>query len=315
VNMNRSFAAMMRLTLAALVLLAGSPGASAAGKLQVVASLPDLAAVAQEVGGDRVEVAALAETTQDPHFVDARPHLILKLNRADLLVHAGLELELGWLPVLVRGARNSRIYDGTPGNLDASTAISVKEIPTGKVDRTMGDVHPTGNPHYMTDPQNGGRVARAIADRLAKLDPAHAASYKARAEAIQKRSGEMARRIAAQFNALPEAKRRVVTYHRSLTYLVDWLGLIVVDELEPKPGIAPSPAHVAKVLAEMRQAKVAAILQEVYYPSRTSQLVATRSGAKLVLIPGFPDFAGGERYLDNLEEIADKVFQALESRS
>jgi zinc/manganese transport system substrate-binding protein len=311
----RLLASVSHLALAVLVFLTGVSHADAAGRIQVVASLPDLATVTREVGGDRVEVTALAEPTQDPHFVDARPHLILKLNRADLLVRAGLDLELGWLPGLVHGARNSRIYDGTTGNLDASTAVSVKDLPSGKVDRTMGDVHPSGNPHYMTDPLNAARVARAIADRLARLDPSGSAGYKARSAAFEKKAGEVARRISARFKALPESRRRVVTYHKSLTYLVDWLGLTVVDHLEPKPGIAPSPAHVARVLAEMRRSRVPAIIQEAYYPSRTSQLVAGKSGAKLVLLPGFPDFAAGESYFENLEELTGKLLDALEDRA
>lgn len=289
--------------------------ACAADKLRIVASLPDLAAIAREVGGDRVEVAALADPNQDPHHVDARPHLVLKLNRADLLVHAGLELEVGWLPVLIRGARNSRIYEGTPGSFDASTVIQVKDVPVGKVDRTMGDVHPGGNPHYLTDPRNGGLVAVALADRLARLDTVGASAYRSRARALQARAEDLAKREAARFRALPEPRRRVVTYHRSLTYLVDWLGLSVIGTLEPKPGIPPSPAHVASVLGAIRQARVSVIVQEAFYPSRTAQLVASRSGAKLVLLPGFPDFDAGQAYLEYLGGVADKLYSALEGKS
>ncbi len=306
---------LLRLAIAAALVLAGGSVTPAADKLAVVTSLPDLAAVAKEVAGDRADVISLAESTQNPHFVDARPHLILELNRADLLVHSGLELEIGWLPVLVRGSRNPRIYDGTPGNLDASTAIKVKDVPGGKVDRTMGDVHAGGNPHYMNDPHNAARVAQAIADRLAKLDPPNAGAFKTRLAAFQARAREEGKRIRARFRALPPARRRIVTYHRSLTYLVDWLGLTVVDELEPKPGIPPSPAHVATVLAEIRQSHVPVIVQESFYPSRMSELVAARSGAKLVVLPGFPDYGSGQSYLDHLEKMTDKLYDALEARS
>ncbi|MBM3266529.1 MAG: zinc ABC transporter substrate-binding protein [Candidatus Sericytochromatia bacterium] len=295
-------------------LLATVPGgtAAAAGKVQVVASLPDLAAVAREVGGDRVEVTALAEATQDPHHVDARPHLILKLNRADLLIQAGMELEVGWLPVLVRGARNPRIYAGAAGHMDASAAIRAKDVPAGKVDRTMGDVHPSGNPHYMSDPRNAAAMARALADRLAKLDPGDGPGYRARAEEFERRARAAAAREAARFGALPAARRRIITYDRSLTYLVDWLGLSAVGELEPKPGIPPSPAHVAQVIATIREMGVPAIVQEAYYPRRTAELVARRSGAKLVALPGFPDFSGGQDYLTYMGKLADQLYAALE---
>ena len=294
---------------AAVIALA--PATAAEAKLRVVATLPDLAAVAREVGGPDVEVTALSYPTQDPHFVDARPNLVITMNKADLLILAGLQLEIGWLPTLLTGARNTRINPGTPGYLDVSTVVPLKQVPTGPIDRSMGDVHPGGNPHFMADVRNGARVAAAIAQRLSQVDPDRAAGYKSRAKALVGKCQALAKEQTTRFAAIPQDKRQVVTYHQSLIYLLDWLGLTLVQTLEPKPGIPPSPGHVATVLGLMKKVGVEAIIQEEYRPANPGRQVAELTGAKVAVIPGGPDFEQGQDYLSFVREITDVVFPVL----
>lgn len=285
--------------------------AAAEAKLKVVATLPDLAAVSREVGGAEVEVTALAYSTQDPHFVDARPHLVLAMNRADMLVSTGLGLEAGWLPTLLTGARNGKIQPGAVGHLDASTVVPLKQIPNQPVSRAMGDIHPGGNPHYMADPRNGAKVAIAIADRLGRLDPAHRQAFRDRARAFALKCEAIAKAEATRFAALPAADRHVVTYHQSLIYLLDWLQLDQIATLEPKPGIPPAPSHIAQVLGTMRTRHVDVILQEEYFPTTAGKLLAAKAKARLVVLPGGPDFEKGESYLTYVKAMADKVYAGI----
>jgi zinc/manganese transport system substrate-binding protein len=308
--MSRTRLRVLRFALAlAAILAAIVPARRASAAVVVVATTPDLAAIARQVGGSSVEVSALALPTQDPHFVDARPNLALLLNKADLLVVQGLDLEVGWLPVLQAGARNPKIQAGGTGYLDASTFITVMEAPAGQVSRAQGDIHPGGNPHYLEEPRNGAKVGRGLAARLAQIDPANAASYQQRAAELEKEAESLATRLAAKAAALDAAKRKVVVYHRSWIYLETWLGLTEVGAVEPKPGIPPDPAHVAQLLVLMRQQGVKAILSEGYYPQTTTKLLAEKTGAELCILSG----GAGERekYLDHIQEIAEKAILAL----
>lgn len=302
----------MQRWLGALALVVGlTLPVAAEAKVKVVATIPALAAIAKEVGGENAEVTSLSLPTQDPHFVDARPHLVLSLNKADLLVLAGLELESGWLPTLVTGSRNSRIQAGGGGYLDAATLVSLKQIPRQRVDRSMGDIHPGGNPHYLTDPRNGGKVALGIAGRLGKLDPAHAAGYRQRAVALSQQAASLANQQTERFAKLPAVERHVVIYHQSWAYLVDWLKLIAIGTIEPKPGIAPHPAHVAGLLKSMQDSHTDLILQEAYYPTKVSKLLADKTKSQLVVLPGGPQFERGESYLAYVRTLADKIHQAM----
>src|SRR3954462_13511843 len=212
----------------------------ATAQLRVVATTPDLAAVAREIGGDRVNVVALAKPTEDPHFVDAKPSFIVTLNRADALIEGGAELELGWLPPLMENARNGKIAAGAPGHIVASEGIRLLEIPTS-FDRSKGDVHSLGNPHFMIDPVNVKIVARNIADHLAQIDPKSAATYRGN---ITRFNARLDAKFADWQKALATYRAaRIVTCHKDFVYLAQRFGLTIVDELEPKPGIAPSPAH------------------------------------------------------------------------
>lgn len=286
---------------------------AAEAKVKVVATIPSLAAIAKEVGGDDVEVTSLSFATQDPHFVDARPHLVLALNRADLLVLNGLELETGWLPVLLTGARNAGIQPGTKGYLDTSTLVPLKEIPRQKIDRSMGDIHPGGNPHYLTDPRNGARVARGIADRLAATDVANAADYRRRATALSRAAEALASRETKRYADLPVVERHVVTYHRSLLYFLDWLGLMEIGTIEPKPGISPDPGHIAWLLGHMRKVHADVILQESYYSSRIGKLLAEKAKATLAVLPGGANFEKGETYLGYIARMSETAYQAVAS--
>lgn len=280
------------------VLLGTAP---ARADLKVVATTPDLAAIAQDVGGDHATVGALALPTQDPHFVDARPHLALELARADLLVVVGLGLEVGWLPTLQTGSRNGAIQPGGPGYLDCSTFVHLLEVPSGQVDRSMGDVHPGGNPHYLRDPRAAVPVAFGIAKRMGELDPKNAAVFAANAKKFEERITEARRRWEASLAPLRGAK--VVAYHRSMAYVADWLGLDVVEHVEPRPGIPPNPGHVAHVLAVAQARGVTLLLQEQYYPDGASGLIASRAGIRLVKMPGGPDFRAKQSYFDFIDAL------------
>ena len=296
-------------SLVALSLLCYEP---AEAKVRVVATVPDLAAIALAVGGDRAEVITLALPTQDPHFVDARPHLALKLNRANLLLTVGLELETGWLPTLLTGARNSKIQSGNLGHLDCSTLARLKEIPRQKIDRSMGDIHPGGNPHYLTDPDNAGRVAQGIAARLTRLDPDGKAAYAQNRVRFAKQLKAARARWASRLK--PHAGTPVVPYHKSWIYFVEAMGLRAVAHMEPKPGIPPNARHVLKVIRAMKANKVQVMLQEEYYPDRTAKLVASKTGARLLILQGGTHLRQGDSYLKRMDRMVEALLGALKAK-
>jgi zinc/manganese transport system substrate-binding protein len=267
-----------------LLALAALLPAPAAAALKVVTTTEGLGALAREVGGDRVEVVHLARGNQDPHFVDANPTLAVKLRQAELLVDVGLDLEVGWLPPLVTQSRNAEIQPGGPRRLSAASAFAPLDLPTGPVDRSQGDLHPGGNPHFLSDPRRVRQVAKAIAGRLATLDPGGAAVYAARLAAFEQRmAADEARWKAA---LAPYAGRKLIAKHKTLTYFLDWSGLVVAGYLEPKPGIEAPPSHVAELVQLAKADKVRAVVVETYYDARTAELVARLSGARVVRIPG-----------------------------
>jgi zinc/manganese transport system substrate-binding protein len=299
---------MSRLISLFFTLLALLFASEAGAALSVVATTPDLAAITKSVGGDKVKVTALALHTQDPHWVDARPHLALDLARADLLVLNGAELEVGWLPTLLSGSRNGDVQRGARGYLDASTLVTLLEVPRGKVDRSMGDIHPAGNPHYTRDPRAAERLAVGIAKRLAELDPKNKGAYLEQAKRflieLQRARSGWEKKLAVRRGA------PIVAYHRSLVYLADWLGLRVVEHIEPRPGIPPNPRHVAHVIDVARSEKVRVILQEAWFPDNTTKLVAAKCGAKLVQLPGAPDFGKGETYVGWMNGVVQRLAEA-----
>ena len=285
---------------AALVALAAT-GSSASAQLRVVATTPDLASVAREVGGDRVSVVALAKPTEDPHYVDAKPSHIVTLNRADALIEGGAELELGWLPPLLENSRNSKIAAGAPGRIVASEGIKMLEVPTS-FDRSKGDVHSLGNPHFLIDPVNVKIIARNMANHFSQIDPKNAATY----------SGNLARFNAKldvkyadwQRQLAPYRGAKIVTYHKDFVYLADRFGLSIVAELEPKPGIAPSPAHLAQVIGKMKAANAKVILVQPYQNRRTAETVARQTGAVVLDAPQQPGAAKNTTtYFDMMDNL------------
>lgn len=298
-----------KLSLLVLAVLALFWPVKASAKIQVVTTTPDLAVIAHDVGGPDVRVQALALASQDPHFVDAKPHLALALSRANLLLLTGAGLEVGWLPTLLTGSRNPDIQAGSRGYLDCSSLVSLLEVPTAAVDRAQGDIHPQGNPHYSYDPRRVEALAVGIGKRLAELDPSHKAGYFARTKSFVE--GLRAARARWEGRLGKARGQKIIAYHDSLPYLADWLGLEIVAHIEPKPGIPPNPSHVAHVLEAARAGKVRAIVQQAYYPSGTSKLIADKAGASFVQIPGNPDFAQGQSYFAYAEGLVAQLAQAL----
>jgi zinc/manganese transport system substrate-binding protein len=256
----------------------------ATAALRVVTTTEGLAALAREVGGDRVAVESLSRGVQDPHFVDANPMLAVKLRDADLLVDVGLELEIGWLPPLVTQSRNAAIQPGGPRRFTAASVIQVLDVPTGVVDRSRGDLHPGGNPHFLYDPRRGLLVARALAARLAEIDPAGAATYQSRAAAFTGRLEADMARWKAQL--APLAGRKIFIHHRTLTYFLDWSGLVSAGEMEPRPGTPPPSSHLADLVTLGRKEGIKACVVENYLDSKADELVARLIGGTVVRIPG-----------------------------
>ena len=276
------------------------PTAAAAKKLNLVTATTDLAALAQEVGGDHINVESIAKGYQDPHFVEAKPSFLLKLRQADLLITVGLQLEIGWLPPLITQSGNPRIQVGGSGYLDASQFAEILEIPTGVVTRAMGDVHPLGNPHYWLDPDNGRRVAKGIAGKLSDLDPADASYFQQRFQDFDKRltvaeqkwDGEMA----------PYRGRKLVTYHNSITNFAKHFHLDVIGYVEPRPGIPPTPSHTFDLIGLMKRENCKLVLVEPYFDLKTPNSIGAATGAKvLVYLPS----VGGEKQVTNYFELFD----------
>lgn len=294
----------------ALVILSGL-GASVADKLRVVATTPDFAALARDIGGDAVEVTALAKPSEDPHYVDAKPSHVVTLNRADVLIEGGVELELGWLPPLLENSRNAKIAAGAPGRIVASHGVQMLEIPV-TFDRSRGDVHSLGNPHFMMDPVNVRTVAGELADRFARLRPADAAVYRANLAKFEAKLGvklaEWQRRLEPYHGA------KLVTYHRDFGYLAERFGLVILETLEPKPGIAPSPAHIAKVIDAMRSTSARVILVQPYQNRRTAEAVARQAGALVIDMPQQPGARPNtQTYFDMMDYLVATLASALGS--
>lgn len=273
---------MMNRLMAVLVVLL-SLAVRAEEPLKVVTSIETLADLARRVGGDQVRVESLSRGYQDPHFVDARPNLMVTLNRADLLVRVGLDLEIGWLPLLTQGSRNERIQQGQSGDLDVSSLIEVLDVPQVKLTRAMGDVHPGGNPHYWIPPVNAVRIAKGLAERLKQLRPGKAAYFDGQ---FQKFLGEVkAKAPAWEALARPLAGRKIVTFHRSWVYVTRWLKLEEVGYVENKPGVPPSPDHLAELIMLMRAQGVKRILVEDFYNRSVAETVAEKAEAKVLAMP------------------------------
>jgi ABC-type Zn uptake system ZnuABC Zn-binding protein ZnuA len=265
-----------------------------------VTSTADLAALAREVGGDKINVDSIAKGYQDPHFVEAKPSFLLRLRQADLLICVGLQLEIGWLPPLITQSGNSRIQTGAPGYLDASQFAEILEIPQGVVTRAEGDVHPLGNPHYWLDPDNGRRIAGGIANKLAALDPANAAYYQKGYQDFDRRLSVAEQRWDAAMK--PYRGRKVVTYHRSFTSFARHFGLDVIGYVEPRPGIPPTPGHTVELIQLIKRENCQLVLVEPYFDLKTPQSIGRDSGAQVVV---FLPSVGGEKQVTTYFELFD----------
>jgi len=328
--------------------IASFPAVNAQGneKLRVVTTTTDLAAIARAVGGDKVEVTAIATGYEDPHFIAAKPSYMMAARKADLWIRVGLELEIGYEELILDGSRNARIRIGTPGHLDASEGVLRLEVPTQRIDRSMGDIHPLGNPHHWLDPLNGRIVAKSICKRLERLAPEHAEYFKDRTASFQREldkrmfgpelvgktgGGKLwALLLKGQLNKVlqkpgqpalggwlatmrPHAGQKVVTYHRSWSYFAHRFGLVVVEELEPKPGIPPSPGHLADVVKRVEAEAVKVLLMEPFYSRKAPDLLASETGINVVECA---NSSGGQAeatdYLTMIDNIVTRVSTALD---
>jgi len=288
------------------------PSGRAAGKLQIMTATTDLASLAQEVGGDKVEVESIARGYQDPHFVDAKPSFLLKLKRADLLIVVGLELEIGWLPPLITQSTNPKIQVGAPGYFDASRFAKILEIPTGQVTRAEGDVHPLGNPHYWLDPENALRIAKGIADKLSQMRPGDASYFEQRYADFEQRLKQADQHWLAEMK--PYAGRKIVTYHRSWPNFAGHFNLNVVGYVEPRPGIPPSPQHTVELIQQMKRESVKVIVVEPYFDLKTPNAVARETGGQVLVLP---PSVGGEKEITDYFKLFDydiaKLKQAFDA--
>ena len=298
---SRGFSLCWTLTACALLLWTlALPIAANAKKLTVVTSTTDMAALTQEVGGDKVSVESIAKGYQDPHFVEAKPSFLLKLRQADLLVVVGLQLEIGWLPPLINQSGNPRIQVGAPGYLDASQFAEIMEIPQGTVTRAEGDVHPLGNPHYWLDPDNGRRIAKGIAGKLSDSDPGDAGYFQQRFQDFDKRLTAAEQKWDAEMK--PYRGRKVVTYHRSFPNFAKHYGLDVIGYVEPRPGIPPTPTHTLELIQLMKRENCKVVLVEPYFDLKTPQSIGRATGAQVVV---YLPSVGGEKGVDDYFKLFD----------
>lgn len=279
-------------------------------KLNVVATTADFAAIAREVGGDKVEVSALAKPTEDPHFIDAKPGFISRLNRADVLIEGGAELEHGWLEPLLQGARNPKITGAGPGHVHGNIGIKMLGVPA-TLDRSRGDIHAGGNPHYLVDPLNAKIVAGNIAEAFCKVDAKSCDTYRANLKAFHERID--ARMVAWQKQMAPHKGASLVAYHDSWPYFAERFGLKIDMFLEPKPGIPPTPSHVASLIHNMREQNVRVILVDAYVSRRQAESLASKTGAATVPVSHFPGGVKGTDggYVQLIDYLVKSISQAL----
>jgi ABC-type Zn uptake system ZnuABC Zn-binding protein ZnuA len=298
---------MKRILLTVLAAFALAAGSAQAAPLKVVTTISDLASLTKEVGGDRVEVQSIARGYQDPHFVEPKPSFLLLLRNADLLVVVGLELEIGWLPPLLDQSRNGRIQPGAPGYLDVSNGVEILDRPTGVVNRSMGDVHPMGNPHYWLDPANAVRIAIQIEQKLAALRPADAPYFEQRLNSFKVRINDANKRWMAE--VAPYRGAKMVTYHNSWPNFAKHFGFNVVGYVEPKPGVPPSPSHTFELINLMKAQKVKVIGMEPYFDTKTPQSIANQTGAKVVIL--YPSVGGAKTGTDDYFQTIDTNLRNL----
>ncbi len=282
---------------------------TAQARINVVATLPDLASLAREIGGDSISLTVLAKPTEDPHFVDARPSFVVALRGADVLIDGGAELELGWLPPLLQNARNAKLEVGKPGRVQASEGIRLMNVPAN-VTRAAGDVHALGNPHFAVDPIIAKAIAQHIAQSLSVVDPSNAATYSANYKKFEAAINAKLQEWGTAM--LPFKGQHVVAYHDSWPYFAHRFGLEIDVFLEPKPGIPPSPSHLAEVIAQMKTQRIKAIIVEPYHDRKVAERAASATGAKVVDFAQYPGaLSGTDSYVSLIDKLIANLSLAL----
>ena len=283
-----------------------APGSEAVAQLTVVTSTTDLYDIAKQVGGNRIKATHIGEGYQDPHFIEAKPSFVLQLRKADVWAFVGLDLEAGWMPLLLQGARNPKLRPGQPGYLDVSRIVPVLDVARGNVDRSQGDVHPLGNPHYWLDPANARRIAGLFRQTFSSLDPENAQVYAANETAFTQRLDGAERSWQA---ALAKIKGQpVVAYHTSWRYFAAYTGMNIVGFMEPKPGVPPSPSHIAGLIQTIKSTGAKVIVMEPFYDRKMADFVASKTGAKVLVLP---PSVGGAKGLDDYIKLMTHDIQQL----
>ena len=293
-----------------LTAFASFPGMAQA-KLNVVTTLADYAAIAREIGGDHVDITSMAKPTEDPHFVDARPSFVVKLRTADILIEGGAELEVGWLPPLLQTARNSKLETGAVGRVQASEGIRLLDVPA-TLSRAAGDVHASGNPHFMVDPIIAKAVAAHIARAFAAADPPNAASYAANEKkfeaTIDAKLQDWGRAL------LPFRGQHLAAYHDDWLYFARRFGFDVDVFLEPKPGVPPSPSHLAEVIGKIKAEHIKAIIVEPFHNRKIAEKVASSTGARVVDAAQYPEaLPNTATYVQLIDVLVSRLTTALKN--
>jgi len=299
----------MRLIVKVVLFIGIVCSSSVSATVKIVTTTQDLASIARSVGGEYVEVKSLTLGTRDPHFAEAKPSMIRKVYRADLLLLIGADMEIGWLPALLRSARNRDVQAGANGYLDLSTSVNLLGKSEQSVDRSMGDVHAKGNPHYWLDPNNGIKISRLIAERLITLDPEHQQEYQQQQKIFE---NKLALKILDwQKELLPLSDQPVVAYHKSLIYLANAFNFKIVAEVEPKPGIAPSAKHLNKLVSLIEKQKIKILMTEPYYERRSSKYLNEKTNIQIAVLPqsvgAMPEMLN---YIDLFDGIVASLKQA-----
>jgi zinc/manganese transport system substrate-binding protein len=301
---------LQNLRLAPLLAALVMAPAIASGQLRVMTSTTDLYDIAKAVGGDKIVANHIGEGYQDPHFIEPKPSFVLQMQKADVWAFVGLDLEIGWMPLLLDGAKNAKIRNGGSGYLDVSRAIDVLDLARGNVDRSQGDVHPLGNPHYWLDPENARKIAELLEEKFSELDPKNEATYEANKKAFEARLSEAEKSWAPQLEAMKG--KPIVAWHTSWRYFAEYSKVKIVGFMEPKPGVPPSPSHLAGLIKTMKETSAKVIVMEPFYDRKTADFVARNTGAKVLVLPpsvgglkGLNDYIAVMKY--DIQQLADAV--------
>lgn len=300
---------IMKLKIITLFFALVANSAVYAAKINVVTTTADLKSITEFIGGDKVDVTSIATGYQNPHFVDPKPSYIIKLSRADMFVTVGLDLETGWSPQLLTSSRNLKIQKGSSGYVDASIGVTLMQVPS-VINRGEGDIHIYGNPHYWLDPVNGEQIAKNICDGLEKISPENKAFFEANLKAFDDKVEQKLKEWIAKMS--PYKGSKIIAYHNEWCYFEQRFGLEIVDFLEPKPGIPPTPTQLVKIISEVKSNNIKVIISSPYFTTSSSDVVSRQTGAKtIVLGTSVGAFDGIKDYFDLFDYDTDKLIQAL----